>query len=397
MQKPIFYHIDVNCAFLSWSASHRVDILGDSLDLREVPSVVGGKEEDRHGIVLAKSMPAKMMGIKTGETLMEARQKCPGLIIVSPDYPLYIAFSKKFIALLRQYAPMVHPYSIDEAFCDMTGVESIYGSPAAFAHFLRDTIRRELGFTVNIGISSNRLLAKMASEFQKPDRVHTLFPDEIRTKMWPLPVSDLFYVGHASRRKLENLGIRTIGDLAQCDPEILKAHLKSHGPLIHQFANGLDSGIDKLIYRPENKGYGNSLTTAFDVADHRTAKQFLLSLSETVGARIRADRAQITVVSVSVRDHNFRHYSHQRKLPFPTDITEKIYRTACQIFDEMWDNIPIRQLGVHTSKAVHDAGVQTTLFADNAREQKLRRLDSAIDEIRNRYGEDAVMRASFLV
>ncbi len=394
MPEPIFYHIDVNSAFLAFEAVYQKEVLGNDLDIRTIPSVIGGNEKSRHGIVLAKSIPSKKYNIQTGESLMEARKKCPNLAVFPPNYEMYVECSRKFIEVLRKYSPHVEQYSIDEAFCDFTGTERLYGSPVVFANELKDIIYNELGFTVNIGISNNKLLAKMASDFKKPNLVHTLFPNEIKDKMWPLPVEDLFYVGHASKRKLHNLGIQTIGDLAKTDPKILESVLKSHGRVICNYANGNDLNIE-ITHTSINKGYGNSLTIHHDVTNSEEAKLILLSLCETVGARIRADKAYISVVSLSIVDYNFYHESHQMTLPSSTDITEKIYEAACLLFDQLWSHIPIRQLGVHTSKATSSSMGQYSLF-DKYDITKLSKLNSAIYNIRLRFGEDSIMRACFL-
>ena len=394
--EKIIYHIDVNSAFLSWEASYRINILGETLDLRTIPSVVGGDEKSRHGIVLAKSIPTKKYGITTGEPLVSVRKKCPNVVIVPPNYPMYVEASKALMDLLREYSPDIHQYSIDESFVDMTGTVGLYGSPVIAAHMIKDRIRDELGFTVNVGVSSNKLLAKMASDFKKPDRVHTLFPWEIEKKMWPLPVSDLFFVGHATERKLHNFGINTIGELANCDPEWIKSILKSHGLLIWQFANGIADQMDKVTVNPVNKGYGNSMTVPFDIKDMESAKLVLLSLTETVCSRIRADHAHISVVSVSIVDYEFNYKGQQKQLNCTTDITRQIYEVACEIFTELWDHItPIRQLGVHTAKATETSMYQYSLF-DSYNIDKEILLDRAIDDIRSEWGEDSVMRGCFI-
>lgn len=392
----IIYHVDVNSAFLSWEASYRVNVLGDSLDLRDIPSVVGGDEKSRHGIVLAKSIPSKKYDIQTGEPLVSARNKCPNLVVVPPNYPMYVEASKALMNLLREYSPNIHQYSIDESFVDMTGTVGLWGTPVVAAEMIKNRIHSELGFTVNIGISSNKLLAKMASDFKKPNRVHTLFPNEIEKKMWHLPVSDLFFVGHATERKLHTYGINTIGDLAKCDPDWIKRVLKSHGLMIWQFANGIADQMDKVTLNPINKGYGNSMTVPFDVTDSDTAKFVLLSLTETVGSRIRADGAFISVVSVSIVDYDFNYSGRQMNLISPTDITRQIYDAACKLFDELWNHrTPIRQLGVHTSKATHSSMYQYSMF-DTINIDKEINLDKAIDDIRSSWGEDAIMRGSFI-
>ena len=303
----IIFHIDVNSAFLSWEACYRIHHLGGTLDLRTIPSAVGGDQSKRHGIILTKSIPAKKYHIKTGEPIVDARRKCPELVIVPPNYTLYSHASRAMIEILQEYTDTIEKYSIDEAFLDMTGTSALSDRIRAFdairlpaeidatwqsevehravllAWQLKERIREELGFTVNVGISSNKLLAKMASDFRKPDQVHTLWPSEIEHKMWPLPVEDLFYVGYATAPKLHRLGIHTIGALAQFDPDMLYHRMKSHGLLVRQFACGIDDSpvIPQLMEAPP-KGYGNSCTTIHDVTDRQEAYWHLLSLAETV-------------------------------------------------------------------------------------------------------------------
>lgn len=393
--KTVICHIDVNSAFLSWTAAYQVNILGNSLDLRTIPAVVGGQEETRHGIVLAKSIPAKQYGIHTGEPLFQARHKCPNLVIVPPDYRLYVQASRQMIRLLREVAPKVEQYSIDEAWIDLTGTERLYGPPVLAADWIRNRIRDELGFTVNIGVSSNKLLAKMASDFQKPDRVHTLFPEEIPLKLWPLPVRALFYVGASTEKKLHAMGITTIGQLAAAAPERLRQRLHHHGLVIWEFANG--RGSDLLDEVPEqNKSYGNSTTTSEDVLDSETAHRILLGLCETVGMRLRRDGQQGSCVSVNIRSHSFINMGQQMQLSTPICTTMEIYRAACQIFDQLWDtHTPLRQLGVAISKLSSRGEWQPTLFQTDDPEKRAR-ADAVVDQLRQRFGENAVIRASLL-
>lgn len=393
MERVIF-HIDVNSAFLSWEAVYRLEHLGGNLDLREIASAVGGDVTKRHGIILAKSLPAKKYGIHTGQSVTDAVRKCPGLFLVPPNYQLYQCASQAFIALLRRYSPVVEQYSIDEAFVDMSGTEGLWGPSERAAETIREKIRKELGFTVNIGVAENKVLAKMASDFRKPDRVHTLWKWEIPGKLWPLPVADLFFVGHATEGKLRNLGIRTIGELAAMPCGILKSHMGKHGEVLWAFANGLDASAVEPE-PPPNKGYGNSTTVAFDVTDRETAKLVLLSLAETLAARLRADSVKIGVVAVGIRDWDLRYYEHQVTLKVPTCSTWEIYQAACRVFDESWDHIPIRHLGIHTSGVVREMSRQVGLF-DPIDPEKLKKMDSAVDQIRKRFGYDAVRRAGFL-
>lgn len=397
MKPQIIYHVDVNSAFLSWVACQRKLADPDALDLRDIPSAVGGDKETRHGIILAKSTPAKAYHIQTGEPIVRALEKYPALTVVPPDYPAYVRYSTQLIDLLKKYAPSVEQYSIDEAFCDMTGTTTLYGDPIAFAHRLKDEIRSTLGFTVNIGISSNRLLAKMASDFEKPDRVHTLFPEEIREKMWPLPVSELLFVGRSTTEKLKQLGITTIGQLAKTDPKILGAHLKKQGEMIWKYANGID--VSELMTKhAQPKGYGNSITLSHDVTDGAEAKLILLSLCEMVGARLRADSARVTMVSVQIRNCDFHQTSRQKSLTTSTNSTQTIFETAAALFDQLWDQTPIRLLNVTTGKvdtSDNFGGEQMDLF-DQEKYEKRKKLDRAIDSVRDRFGDDAIQRACFM-
>lgn len=393
--EKIFYHIDVNSAFLSWEASYRINVLGESLDLRTIPAIIGGDIEKRHGIVLAKSLPCKKYNILTGEPLVSVKEKCPGITIIPPNYPMYEKASRALMNLLSEYSDDVQQYSIDEAFVNMTGTATLFGSPVNAANLIKDRIKNELGFTVNIGISSNKLLAKMASDFKKPDLVHTLFPNEIKDKMWPLPISELFFVGHSIEKKLLNYGVTTIGELALSDPLWIKSILKSHGYLTWQFANGIDEQLDKFTYSPHNHGYGNSMTIPFDVTDSSTAKAVLLSLAETVATRIRADSAFISVVAISIVDYDFNYSHRQMTLLSATDITRQIYEAACTLFDSLWDHTPIRKLGIHTSKASSASMYQYSLF-DTMNIDKEIKLDKAIDDIRSTWGQDSIKRGALL-
>jgi len=394
MSRPVIFHIDVNSAFLSWEACHQLQENPDAPDIRLVPSIIGGRRELRHGVVLAKSIPASRAGIKTGEPIVHALKKCPNLLIFPPDFSIYRSRSEALMELFRRYAPVVQQLSIDEAYLDMSGTQILYGDPVAFAHKLKDEVKETLGFTVNIGISTNKLLAKMASDFEKPDKVHTLFPEEIAEKMWPLPVSDLLFAGKSSVQKLHNLGIFTIGELAAADPVILQQHLKSHGKELHNYANGIDPSPVEA-QQEAAKGYSNSITLPFDVTDRNDAKGIMLSLCENIGARIRKDNAYISVVSVTLVDMDFRKMSHQISLPTGTNITDVIYENACTLFDRLWDQSPIRLIGVHTSKASDENYTQYSLF-DTEKNEKLEKLDMAIDSIRNKYGDNAVKRARLM-
>jgi len=394
-KERIIFHIDVNSAFLSWESVYQLKQDPDALDLRTIPSAVGGDQASRHGIVLAKSTPAKKYGIITGEPLVNAYKKCPHLTVVPSRFEIYHEYSEKLIGILEEYTPDIEKFSIDEAFLDMTSTIHLFGEPVDVANRIRERIKDELGFTVNVGIAHNKLLAKMASDFQKPDRCHTLWTEEIPVKMWPLPVRELFFVGGSAEKKMQAIGIRTIGDLARCDLKILRFHLgDKYASQIHNYANGID---DAPVEEPEviNKGYGNSTTLSRDVSDYETACQVILSLCETIGIRLRRDKVLCNCVCVELKDWNFKTHSHQTTLDIPTDSTTIIYQTACKLLKDFWDFTPVRLIGVRTSRISDDGFVQLNLF-ESTRNQKLEKMDKAIDAIRGKYGLDSIKRASFL-
>lgn len=394
MERVIF-HVDVNSAYLSWEAVYRIQHLGAGKDLRECMAAVAGDAALRRGIILAKSIPAARCGVCTGDTVFEARQKCPELMLVPPNYHLYETCSAALFRILRTYTEYVEPYSIDEAFLDMSSTRELWGDPIHAAEQMAGEIRETLGFTVNIGISSNRVLAKMASDFTKPDRIHTLWKEEIREKMWKLPAEKLFFVGNAARKKLYLLGIRTIGELAAADERLLRLHLKKQGEIIWRFANGIDESI-VAAETPPNKGYGNSTTIPFDVTDEKTANLVLLALCETLAARLRADGVSAGAAAVEMKTDNFVCSRRQKVLLERTDSTRELYEAAVRIFRELWNGEPIRHLGVHAGKISRAPQMHQISLFEEQDSEKQRQLDRAVDAVRARYGMDAVKRAAFL-
>lgn len=393
----VFFHIDVNSAFLSWSALERLS-QGDSVDLREIPSIIGGDMEKRHGVVLAKSIPAKKYGIRTGEPIVNAFRKCPRLTMAPPDHKLYRRYSHALMEYLSGICPDIEQVSIDECYMDYTPIALSYPSPTECARMIRETVRSKFGFTVNVGISDRKVLAKMASDFKKPDMTHTLFVSEIKEKLWPLPISALFMCGHSSAETLRKLEILTIGDLAKADPAIIEMHLKSHGKLLWEYANGID---DSSVFSEPSKckGIGNSVTMPKDVATFEQAKEVLLNLSESVGKRLRAENVRALMISVEIKYSDFQTISHQTTLQTSTDSDTTIYQTACRLFEECWNHNPIRLLGIRTSKLSESCDpVQLSIFDLQSASQTERqtRLDNAIDSIRKRFGSDAVVRGSLL-
>ncbi len=394
MAERLIFHIDVNSAFLSWEATRRVQ--NGEADLRLVPSAIGGDRESRRGVILAKSIPAKRYGVRTGEPIAMALQKCPDLVLASPDFHLYSTCSLAFVEVCRKYAPVVEQFSIDECFLDMTGTSRLYPDPIEVAHRIKDEIRDTLGFTVNVGVGSNKLLAKMASDFEKPDRVHTLFSHELEEKFMPLPVRDLFTVGRATAERLEASRIRTIGDLAGTDLARLKSMFGNKpGEHLFRYANGIDDS-PVLCESEAAKGYSNSTTLATDVVSTEEAHRVLLALADSVTSRMRRDGCRASCVSVTIRGNDFRDKSHQRTLSAPTDITSEVYEVAQKLFAELWDRrTPLRLLGLALTQLTDEENTQLSMFPDETRERE-QSLDKLIDSIRLRFGSDTIARGSVM-
>ena len=398
MAERLIFHVDVNSAFLSWEAARRVKN-GES-DLRVIPSCIGGDPESRRGVVLAKSIPAKKYMVKTGEPLSAALRKCPGLVIAKPDFKLYTRCSKAFKDICRSYAPVVEEFSIDECFMDMTGTEHMYPDPIALANELKDRIREKLGFTVNVGIGRNKLCAKMASDFEKPDKVHTLFPEEIERKMWPLPVGDLLFIGGSSAARLREAHIQTIGELAHADPDKLKKLLgEKMSVQARSFANGIDNS--PVREQPEEaKGYSNSVTLEEDVTDLEAADAILLALADSVSAHMRSDGAKAGNVAVTIRYLDFKNRSHQKKLDRTIDTTREVYDTARALLRELWkDKRALRLIGISlTGLARGEEHEQISLFEDpkDPNREKSAKKDKTVDALRSKYGADIIQRGSVL-
>lgn len=391
MERLIF-HVDVNSAYLSWQAVRHLAKTGQ--DLRLIPSAVGGDREKRTGIILAKSIPAKKIGVKTGEPVSMALRKCPDLMLVKPDFKVYERASRAFMDICRMYAPVLEKFSIDECFLDMTGTALLYPDPVEIAHTIRERISRELGFTVNIGIGENKLLAKMASDFEKPNRVHTLYRREIPEKLWPLPVDALFMTGQATAEKLRSLGMKTIGDVAVAEEALLVSVFgPRHGAQLRKSARGEDDSPVRAVPE-EAKGYSISTTLEEDVTTREEAARILLALSDSVSARMRADKAEAACIAVTLRSRDFKNRSHQCTLSLPTDGTMEIYTNALRLFDETWDKkTPLRLLGVSLTQLSREGEGQFTFFTDEKRKQE-EKIDKAVDGIRSRFGAGAVVRGA---
>ena len=365
-------------------------------DLREIPSVVGGDPKKRTGIVVAKSIPAKKYGIQTGEPMAMALRKCPNLVVVPSDFRLYTENSLAFKAICRDYAPVVESFSLDEVFLDMTGTSLIYPDPIATAHEIKDKIHAELGFTVNVGISTNKLLAKMASDFEKPDKVHTLFPEEIPVKMWPLPIRDLLFLGKASEKRLQDFGIHTIGELAREKESAIQALLgEKTGHQLYQYARGIDNS-PVLAQAEESKGFSVEKTFNDDIVSVEQVLPILLEQCDIVATRMRRKGKKCSCISVTFRTLDFKNRSHQTSLSSATDVTDEIYENARRLFLEFWKGQPLRLIGVALTGLTDESFEQMSLFEDTKKKEQRQKLDAALDAIRMKFGNDKITRASIM-
>lgn len=388
MEKQIL-HVDVNNAFLSWTA---VEMLknGETLDIRTIPAIIGGDEAQRKGVVLAKSNLAKQVGIQTGEPIFFARKKCPNLQIFQGNFTVYRKYSNELYNILSEYTDKIERFSIDECFMDMTSYIPKGRTLLEIAYEINKRVKEELGFTVNIGVAHNKLLAKMASDFQKPDKVHTLFENEIETKMWNLPISELFMVGKRSLPKFQKMGIKTIKDLAIRDEaQIIKVFGK-YGKMIWKYANGIDNS--DVIYEEEKpKGIGNSITLPYDYSNIEKIEEVLVALVEQVSYRLRCNEMLAEVVNVQIKTNEFKVYSHQRKMLMPTDNTKIILEEAKKLLHELYNKVPIRLIGVRVDKLTDKDEVQLSLFDNTSKKQT--QIDKVVDELKEKYGQDKITRA----
>ena len=392
--KRIIMHIDVNNAFLSWTAVLYLK-KGMKVDIRKTYAVIGGDEKARHGIVLAKSMPAKKRGVVTAETLYSAKKKCPNLKVYPPNYNFYKKMSDSMLNLIRNYSPDIEQMSIDECFLDYTPVKHLYGDEVEFAYRLKKEIYDTLGFTVNIGIGNNKLCAKMASDFSKPYKVHTLFDDEVEEKMWPLQVDELFGIGKKTAIKLHNLNINTIYDLAHTDREFLYKYFKNQAQDMIDSANG--KGSDIVVSEESSpKGIGNETTLNRNILSRDELYPYLLALSENVAIRLRKQNKYASVIVVTLKDKFFKRMSHQKKLVNATNLTEEIYKTACDILDEMNTSDGIRLIGVRLDKLSDTSSHQVSLFEDLKVREDNNELEKTVDELKEKYGFKIIKKASLI-
>lgn len=385
----IILHVDVNNAFLSWTAVDRLKS-GETLDIRTIPAIIGGDEKQRKGVVLAKSPIAKKFGIQTGEPIYFAKKKCPSIQIFQGNFSVYYKYSNNLYNLLCEYTDKIERFSIDECFMDMTNY--LKGrNPYDIAKEINKRVKETFGFTVNIGIANNKLLAKMASDFEKPDKIHTLYQNEIESKMWPLPISELFMVGKKSLPKLEKMRIKTIGDLAKREEKDLIKIFGKYGKMIWEYANGIDHS-EVIAIEPDPKCIGNSITLPYDISDVEKLQEILLSIVEQTTYRLRKHQLYASVVNVQLKTNDFKVSSHQRKMESATNSTKIIYEEAKRLLNELYRGIPIRLIGVRVDNLSNKDEIQLSIF-DNSQNEKQEKLDNVIDKIKDKYGYNAITRA----
>ncbi len=383
-------HIDVNNAFLSWTAVNMLKN-GYSIDIRTIPSIIGGDEERRSGIVLAKSPIAKKFGIITGEPIYFAKKKCNKLEVFSGDFNIFNKYSNDLYNLFLEYTDKIERFSIDECFLDIT--HSLCTRKVMdIAKEINYRVEHELGFTVNVGISNNKLLAKMASDFEKPNKIHTLYGYEIEDKMWPLPVSELFMIGKKTVPKLYNLRIKTIGDLAKTDQQFLVKKFGKFGILMWNYANGIDNSEVKTKIE-EPKSIGNSVTLPKDITNIDEIYKIVIVLCDQVAFRLRKHNLVANTVNLQLRTKEFKDYSHQKQLDFSTSSTKLILELSKEILLEMYKNEPIRLVGIRVDNLENKDEIQLSIFNNDKKQEKL---DYVLDNIKNKYGYNSITRAGKL-
>ena len=396
MGQRIIFHIDVNNAFLSWSAIKLLSE-GYKTDIRKIPSIIGGDEKKRHGIVLAKSPIAKKYNVVTAETIYQAKQKCPYLKVFPPDYDWYRKKSDELFSYLSTYSPVMEKFSIDECFLDMTGTNYLYNDYLALANKIRESVKEQFGYTVNIGIANNKLCAKMASDFEKPDKVHTLYNEEIKQKLWPLAVGDLLMVGKSSKQLLNKLNIYTIGQLANADDKLLYKHFKNQAAYLKRAAWGID---DTKVEPRSNKTTSVSIskTLPYDCSNRDKLKEILLCFTEELTRELRLKKQYAKTVAVFFKTNNFISYSAQEKLVNPSNNTKKIYETVVDIFNKNYKDDLIRLIGLRLADLSEKCEKQLTIFESEVNEEtESDEVQKTIDNINQKFGKSIITTASLKV
>ncbi len=393
--EKIILHIDVNSAFLSWSALKLLEE-GYKKDIRNEISVIAGDPNKRHGVIVAASIPAKRIGIKPPINLYEARNKCKSLLVIKPDYNYYYSKSKALMDYLKGLFPEIQQYSIDECFIDYTSMKFLYGDEVKYAYKLKDEIYEKFGFTVNIGIGNNKLSAKMASDFEKPNKVHTLYKNEFKEKVWDKDISQLFMAGKSSCKKLKELNINTIGELATADVDMLVRNLKSQGKLLYEYANCIDDSKIETDKYLDRKGIGFSRTLEYDTDDIELIYKTLYSFSKKISKKLREKKVYATTLMVTIRDFEFKTSNHQKKYTNSFVFTEDIYEKAKELFNEVWNREEIRLIGLRAVDFTNSGNYQLSLFDKNLDNKNKEVIENLIDKINNEYGSNSIFKGNKL-
>ncbi|HBS90940.1 MAG TPA: DNA polymerase IV [Erysipelotrichaceae bacterium] len=384
----VILHCDLNNFYASVEALHQPQY-------RHVPMAVGGDVEKRHGIILAKNPLAKKAGVQTGEALWQARQKCPDIVILPPRFSLYLRFSKMVKAIYGRYSDRIESFGIDECWVDVTESVRLFGSGAVIADEIREAIKREVGITASIGVSFNKIFAKLGSDYKKPDATTVITRENMEQIIYPLPASDLLYVGRSTARKLEKIGVYTIGDLAKCNLALLKRRLGKWGEYLHYFANGEDhSPVIVSDEEPMIKSIGNSTTAPKDMVSLRDVSIVTTVLCESVASRLRDHQFKATVVTVYIRNKELESFTRQVSLEYPTDISRELITAAMNLFSANVDfRIPLRSIGIKASGLLyHDRPIQLSLFVNQKEREKELAIDHAFDQARRRFGFYCIQR-----
>lgn len=392
MSERYIFHIDVNNAFLSWTAVYLLNN-GYKKDIRTIPSVIGGEEHSRYGIVLAKSPVAKKLGVVSAEPVYMAKKKCKDLEIFPPQYKWYYEKSRELMEYLSQYSPLLEQYSVDECFLDMSGMKYIYKDLEKLAYKIKDEVKEKFGYTVNVGIGNNKLCAKMASDFEKPDKVHTLYKDEIVSKLWPLDVGDLFMCGKSTKKELNKLSIYTIGDLAKKDLKFLERHFKSQGRYLYNASRGIDE--DKVEVKiSKNQSISVTETLPFNLTDPDRLKEILFRQAEEITRELRSKKLYTKTVAVIFKNSSFTTYSAQATLDKPTNNTKEILKKIYEVFDNNYKEDEIRLIGARLANLTSTKEEQISLFDEEINDGKEDNIQKTIDDINNKFGKSLIKPAS---
>ena len=383
-------HADLNNFYASVECLYNPSI-------RQKPVAVCGDVEKRHGIILAKNELAKAYGVKTGEALWQAKEKCPGIVFVPPNYSLYLRYSKIAKEIYGEYTNQVESFGLDECWLDVSGSTALFGSGKNIADEIRKRIRKELGVTASVGVSFNKIFAKLGSDMKKPDATTVITKENYKQSVWPLPVEDLLYVGRATTKKLKKYGIHTIGKLAAADTALLKQELGINGVMLWQFANGLDrNAVAKIDANPYIKSIGNSTTLPYDVSAEEDMKITLYVLSESIAERMREHDLHCSTVQIGLRDKQLCYFERQGKLLYPTNNSETIFQKAFALYQKYKPFFPVRSVSVRACHLSSPTPRQLSCLSDYKTMEKQEKAEKAIDTIRQRFGHFSVQRAIML-